>query len=290
MMRTGPAHQLPPGTGAFGLAIFLGSLGTLFAGSLAAFWVVRGRAESWAEDLPALPQGLWLSTAVLMLLSWVAQRSVVRLRAGNRVETLKLLWAAVALALVFVVVQWLNWQALIRDQLPPTSSTLYAFTFYLLTGLHALHVLGGVVYSGLVCRRIRKGSTLGEGEAVANQANYWHFLGVVWVFLLVTLLGAATPTLDREGIARLFTGLTLAAAVPNIWYWWKTLRALFQSGFFMQGVVSIFPVMAYLFAWMRAPELGLRGVALRWFLSFAALLFCLSIRLGVVGFENQVWS
>ncbi len=290
MMRTGPAHQLPPGTGALGLAIFLGSLGTLFAGSLAAFWVVRGRAESWAEDLPALPQGLWISTAVLGLLSWVAQRSVNQLRVGNRPETQKLLLATVALALVFVVVQGLNWQALIRNQLPPTSGSLYAFTFYLLTGLHALHVLGGVVYSGLVCRRIRKGSTPGEGEAVANQANYWHFLGVVWVFLLVTLLGAATPSLDREGIARLFTGLTLATAIPNVWYWWKTLLALFHRGFFMQGVAALFPVMAYLFAWMRAPELGLRGVALRWFIAFAALLFCLSIRLGVLGVESQTWS
>lgn len=290
MVRTGPAHQIPPGTGALGLAIFLGSLGTLFAGSLAAFWVVRGRAESWAEDLPALPHGLWVSTVVLGILSWVAQRSVGRLRAGNRAETLRLLWATVALALVFVVVQGLNWQSLIRDQLPPTSSTLYAFTFYLLTGLHALHVLGGVVYSSLIYRRIGAAATPGEDEAVANQANYWHFLGVVWVLLLVTLLGAATPSLDREGIARLFSGLTIAAAVPNAWYWWKTLRALFKRGFFMQGVAALFPVMAYLFAWMRAPELGLRGVALRWFFAFAALLFCLSIRIGVVGVESQAWS
>ena len=54
------------------------------------------------------------------------------------------------LAVVFLALQGLNWQSLISEQLPPTSGALYAFTFYLLTGLHALHVLGGVVYSFIV--------------------------------------------------------------------------------------------------------------------------------------------
>ncbi len=283
MARTSPAHQNPPGTGALGLAVFIASLGTLFAGSLAAFWIIRGRAEMWSEGLPALPHGLWPATGVLVMLSISAQRALRELRAEERSSAIRMLRVVLLLAVVFLALQGLNWQSLISEQLPPTSGALYAFTFYLLTGLHALHVLGGVVYSFIVCRRIEKGASLGEQEAVLNQANYWHFLGVVWLLLFVTLLGAAVPSLDSAAIASLFTGFSILAVVPNVWYWGRTLWALFSRRFLMQGIVSLFPVMAYLFAWMRAPELNLKGVALRWFIAFAALLFFLSIRLGVMG-------
>jgi cytochrome c oxidase subunit 3 len=66
--------------------------------------------------------------------------------------------------------------------------TLFAFTFYLLTGLHAAHVLGGFVPLGIVLHRA------GEREYSSSRYDgvrfcvwYWHYLGVIWLVLLTVM-------------------------------------------------------------------------------------------------------
>jgi len=70
----------------------------------------------------------------------------------------------------------------------PVPHPLYPFTFYMLTGLHAAHVVGGFIPLGITignARRRRYTSSHYEGVWLCRQ--YWDFLGVVWVVLLATL-------------------------------------------------------------------------------------------------------
>jgi cytochrome c oxidase subunit III len=69
------------------------------------------------------------------------------------------------------------------------SRHLYAWTFYFLTGLHAVHVLGGLIPMFFVTvRAARLGYTRENHRSVAYLAMYWHFLDVAWITLYLTLL------------------------------------------------------------------------------------------------------
>ena len=92
-----------------------------------------------------------------------------------------------ALALVFLVAQGMAWAELFRQNLA-ISDNLYGWTFYVLTGLHAAHVLGGLPPMIITTRRALRGSYgPTEHRGITYCAMYWHFLDGVWVVLYATL-------------------------------------------------------------------------------------------------------
>jgi len=177
--------------GRLGMRLFLASLGMVFAATIAGYLVVRARAETWPPPgVPVLPRTLWVSTVILLASSVTvaaAQRGIGRgeqrtLRAG--------LALTAALGVAFLVSQTVNWFALVAAQLTMRTN-LYGFTFYLLTGLHALHVLGGLGPLLVVTRRAFAGRYTATAHAgVANIAAYWHFLDIVWLVMFAVLLSA----------------------------------------------------------------------------------------------------
>ncbi len=179
-------------TAQLGMIAVLVSLGVLFTASLVALAVTRSANHVWrTPDMPPLPRGLFASTALLLgagvSLEW-ARRSV-RANRHDRLESA--LWLALAFGIAFLAGQTLNW-ATLRGFFGPGARTLYAFTFYLLTGLHAAHVAGGLVPLGIAIGRARRrelSSSRHEGLSLCIQ--YWHFLGVVWLVLLTALYVAA---------------------------------------------------------------------------------------------------
>ncbi len=178
-------------TGRLGMAIFLLSLSSLFAATIIGYIVVRVRAaDIWrTADLPDLPSGLWLSTALLIVCSIVIHYGRVSIRKGN-IGALKVSFLiALALGLGFLVNQTINWMQLINAQLPPTAKSLYSFTFYLLTGLHAAHVIGGVIQLIVVTVKTYRGAYSQEYHpGIIYTAMYWHFLDIVWLILFVVFL------------------------------------------------------------------------------------------------------
>lgn len=178
-------------TGTLGMALFLASLAVLFVSGLIAYIVVRVQHQgAWTpETAPDLLPGLGLATAMLAGLSAalvLATRSVAQ---GNEQRFRRALVAAGALALAFLAVQLGNWLQLSAAELGPRARSLYAFTFYMLTGLHALHVIGGLVPLGIVLSRAYAGRYGPQNHAgVRYTAMYWHFLSGVWVILLVAIL------------------------------------------------------------------------------------------------------
>lgn len=184
-----PADQVAGGTGALGVAIFLISLSVLFVASLVGYFVIRLQSEAWPPPgTPDLPSGLWWSTLLILISSITIQGAVFAVRADRLYLMRALLFVTTLLGFGFLVCQGLNWRNLLQSQVPPTAS-LYAYTFYTLTGLHAAHVIGGLIHLTVVTVKAFRGkywSLFHPG--VRYAAMYWHFLDVVWIILFATLV------------------------------------------------------------------------------------------------------
>ncbi len=171
-----------------GMRLFLLSLGILFAACLLGILVIRLRAEQWPPPgSPDLPGGLWIATAILAVLSALLVLAVRAARGGRAAETSRLLAASTALGVAFLAAQTSNWMAMAAagDQL---QKTMLAFAFWMLTVLHGLHVLGGVVPLVLTTVRAGQGKYLTDPEPVELVADYWHFLGITWIGIFVLLV------------------------------------------------------------------------------------------------------
>jgi cytochrome c oxidase subunit 3 len=104
-----------------------------------------------------------------------------------------------ALGVVFLSLQVWSWTQMIVAERTFNVAHLYIFTFYVLTGLHGLHVVGGLIPLVVVARRAaagRYGSADHNGLVLC--AMYWHFLDVVWITLFVALQVASVG--GNEGI------------------------------------------------------------------------------------------
>jgi cytochrome c oxidase subunit 3 len=165
------------------------SLSVLFTGTIIAYLVTRLNSPVWrTAHMPGLPLGLLGSTLLLFGVSGSMHKAIASVR-SNRFDALtRALWLTLFFAIAFLCGQALNWVAISRAQIAPGTKTLYAFTFYMLTGLHAAHVLGGFVPLSIVIGRARRREySSSRHEGLKFCAQYWHFLGVVWLVLLATL-------------------------------------------------------------------------------------------------------
>jgi len=185
----GETGELTPGASLLGLSVFLASLTVLFGASVVAYIVVRNRAHVWPpSDAPSLPLGLWLSTALLVGCSIAMQAGLRAIRRGDEGQLGRQMTRALVLSLLFMGSQSANWLWFgVRDI--TFEDHLYGFTFYMFTGLHAAHVLGGVVAIVVVQVRTRLGYYSWASYAgVRNAVIYWHYLGVIWLALLGLML------------------------------------------------------------------------------------------------------
>lgn len=177
-----------PGAGRFGVRLFLASLAPAFAALLVGFIVLRVRATEWRPaDAPALPPSLWVSTVLIMACSLAAHVACTAVRQDRLRAMRRALWLTLVLAVAFTVCQAIAWQAMVPSA-TQADAKLYMVTFYLLTGLHALHVLGGIVLQGWVIARAWRGAYWSyHHPGVTYAMMYWHFLDVVWIVTFAAL-------------------------------------------------------------------------------------------------------
>ena len=176
------------GAGTFGLALYLASRTMVFGASLIAYAVVRVQAPHWPPPgAPSLPPLLWAATAALLAGSGTMAGALAAVRRGMIGALKGTLIATLALAFLYLAIQALAWRQLVAAQAPPASS-MFAFTFYMLTGLHAAHVIGGVVPLAVVTVRALLGQySWAHHPGVRLVAIYWHFLDVVWLVIFGVL-------------------------------------------------------------------------------------------------------
>jgi cytochrome c oxidase subunit 3 len=191
--RTSPFSDGPAriAAGAQGMRLFLLSTGILFGSILIGFVCIRLLAVE-SPQLPPLPWGLWVSTLLLLASSVTIQAARVAARRGGRGRLQGLLTATTLLGFAFLVVQtvcWIVWLEPMRASLGQAEQVFLLTGFYTLTGLHALHVVGGLVPLVVITARARAGRYSPQFHpGVIYTAMYWHFLGGVWVVISATLL------------------------------------------------------------------------------------------------------
>ncbi len=275
----GRGFSPPPGTGTLGLRLLLVSFAILFVSTLATYWIVRAQVQYWSAGLPELPVGLWVSTALLGWLSVCSSQFVRQHEAGWDVRRFHGL--ALLLALAFLLAQAWNWKTLVSANLAPDAPALYAFSFYTLTGLHALHVLGGVFAHLNQWGGFRAGKPP-SSEAVGGMATYWHFLGLCWIPLFATLAVGADPDLTSADILAGTRAFALAGCALFALGWLLTVRALWRKAGVSAGLLGLLPPLAWLMAFMRAEELQLKRLVLFWSVAFGIALVGVATHFAVV--------
>src|SRR5213596_3731609 len=172
----------PISKGQIGLWILLTAIFMLFAGLSSAYIVLRG-VPSWQNiELPSL---LWPNTAVLLLSSLAVELSRRAIRRNDLQSMKRWLAAGGVLGLTFLAGQLAAWRQLVHAgvYLP---STLQSSFFYVLTGLHGLHLLGGIAGLGFVLfKAMRNRLTVFNHEPLKLCATYWHVMDALWVYLVL---------------------------------------------------------------------------------------------------------
>ncbi|MEO8900792.1 MAG: cytochrome c oxidase subunit 3 [Polyangiaceae bacterium] len=171
------------------MIVLFGTISMLFGASVIGYLITRAQNDVWkTASMPNLPLGLVASTVLLAALSVTMHRALKAVRQNRFEGTQRMLTLALLLGIAFVVGQAQNWRSMYAATTATDARTLYGFTFYMLTGLHALHVLGGFVPLSIVLGKAkRREYSSSNHEGVKLCAQYWDYLGVVWLILLGVL-------------------------------------------------------------------------------------------------------
>ncbi|MCW3784415.1 cytochrome c oxidase subunit 3 [Defluviimonas salinarum] len=172
-----------------GLGVFLAVVGGLFALFGSAVTMRMDYADWYQLRLPSV---VWINTAILVLSSAVLQIAVSAARRGESALLLASVAAGGLSTLAFLVGQLLAWRWLV-DSGQSLAAHPGASFFYVITGLHGLHILGGLVALARTGGRLRRGNDPRRARlGVELCAIYWHFLLIVWLGMLALLLGWAS--------------------------------------------------------------------------------------------------
>jgi cytochrome c oxidase subunit 3 len=176
-----------------GLGVFLAVVGALFALLISAYFMRMVYADWQAAPVPKI---LWLNTALLVLASVVLQCAVYAAHHG-RFDNLRLaLLAGAAASVAFLGGQLLAWRDFAAAGYYATENPAVSF-FYLLTAMHGLHILGGLVALGRVNFRAWHGVSAARLILSTELcAMYWHVLLVVWLVLSAVLMGWAASFVE----------------------------------------------------------------------------------------------
>ena len=166
-----------------GLWLFLGTITMLFIGFTSAY-IARRASAGWGGELTPPPL-LWVNTLLLLASSVTVEAARRRLR---RWEPGVTTWLGLtgALGALFVAGQVAVWRSLTAHGVVLAASAHNSF-FYLLTGLHVVHLLGALVWFLVVLTRARRLAYTPGQDGLGLFATFWHFLGGLWVYLFLLL-------------------------------------------------------------------------------------------------------
>lgn len=213
MSDLGVAHQfddLPQRHQAASLGIWIFLAGEiLFFGALFAGYTIYRVNYPHAFSVASSHLYLWIgavNTAVLLTSSLTVALAVHAATEHDRHATLQFLLATIGLAVAFLIFKAVEYYLDYREELvpvlrfnplraaaDPAHVQLFLTFYFIMTGLHALHVTAGIVVMGVLAIVIQRRGARGQANAVEMTGLYWHFVDIVWLFLfpLLYLLGAS---------------------------------------------------------------------------------------------------
>jgi len=169
----------------FALWLFIVSVVMVFAGMTSAY-IVRQGEGNWLEF--NLPNVFWYTSGIIILSSLSLQWAYSSAKKDN-FNNIKIgLLITVILGIAFLVGQWFSWEALVAEDVyfvgNPSGSFMYVFT-----GLHAVHLISGVIFLIIVLISALRNKIHSQKLAQLEMCvTYWHFLGGLWLYLFMFLL------------------------------------------------------------------------------------------------------
>lgn len=170
----------------FTLWVAIASILMMFAGLTSAF-IVKSNLVGWRTV--TMPDIFWISTGVIVASSITMQMAVRAFRQRAMQQYRLLTAVTVLLGLGFVVLQYMGFHELWENNIRFIGASGAGQFLYVIFGLHAIHVIGGVValvvmFMKAFFGRVKQYSAV----PVEVMATYWHFVDILWLYLLVFFL------------------------------------------------------------------------------------------------------
>jgi cytochrome c oxidase subunit 3 len=169
----------------FTLWVGIAAILMMFAGFTSAYIIKRNQAKWVTFELPQL---FWYSTAAIVLSSitlFLAGRSF---KERQMVKYQKLMTATVILGVLFIVLQVFGFKQLWSQGITLQKNVSFSF-LYVIVGAHAAHVIGGIIaLLVLFAKGFRTKVRSYNSTPVEVVSTYWHFVDVLWIYLLIFLL------------------------------------------------------------------------------------------------------
>ena len=134
-----------------------------------------------------------INTAILLTSSLTVVLAIVALQKENKKLSLFFLWVTVICGLIFLVNKYFEWGAKFHHGVYPKGPALqnmsegevmYFGLYFVMTGLHGLHIVVGLIFIGYVMRQIQKDViTSSNFQKLENSGLYWHLVDIIWIFL-----------------------------------------------------------------------------------------------------------
>jgi cytochrome c oxidase subunit 3 len=167
----------------FTLWIAIGSIVMMFAGLTSAY-IVKSNQASWQNV--KTPMVFWYSTAAILLSSLALQMALRSFKHREMNRYRQLMAVTVLLGIVFMVLQWNGFMQLWNSGIQFKGVAGAGQFLYVIFGLHALHVLGGVIALIVMVLKTFFGKTkVYSSTGVEVMATYWHFVDMLWLYLFI---------------------------------------------------------------------------------------------------------
>jgi cytochrome c oxidase subunit 3 len=152
----------------------------LFAAFTSAYIVRRGEGNWLIFELPSL---FMYSTAIIAASSIAMQWAFMAAKKDNLTSLKTGLGITLALGIAFAISQWFAWKQLVANNIHLVGNPSESFV-YIISGVHLLHMLGGLVFLLIVLVKTFQYKVHKKNLLTINLCTtYWHFLGLVWVYL-----------------------------------------------------------------------------------------------------------
>jgi heme/copper-type cytochrome/quinol oxidase subunit 3 len=173
--------------GKLGTWWFLSSEIPTFGGALVAYIVLRLGSSGWSAASEQLSFNIALAnTFILLTSSMTIVMAYAAVQERNDRKVASFLGVTVFLGIAFLGMKGFEYLSEIRHGFLPSSGIFWSF-YYGLTGLHALHVLAGIIINAVLWFQALHGSLAPYGHRVEYAGLYWHFVDIVWIFLFPLL-------------------------------------------------------------------------------------------------------
>ena len=169
----------------FTLWVGIGSIIMMFAGLTSAYIVKRNQVGWTSYDLP---KAFWYSTIVILMSSATIHLASKAFKQREMARYRKLLLVTMVLGVLFLILQTIGFIQFWDKGMTLQSNVSFSF-LYVIVGLHALHIVGGIIALMVMAIKLySKKKRIYTSIPIELVCTYWHFVDILWIYLLVFLI------------------------------------------------------------------------------------------------------